>query len=120
MGKRHKIGIGFVLVILALLALDYTAYVRDERWYAQLVADLPMGTHIDQARLYLVDEGDAHGIKGLWEDHRPDMRGFVIRHHNNSIVTRWIVDDFDYVLLYGYVSIRFDDDNHLERIYIHK
>lgn len=119
MKLRHRITIGVAALILALLALDVVVYHLDERWYSRLHDDLPPGTPVHDLRTYLVDEGQQHGIKGLWEDDRPEMPGFVFYNHNSSVVTRSIVDGIDW-LLFGYIRINLDEKDELKDMYILK
>ncbi len=121
MKRRHKVILGIAAVVLALLSADVVAYFRDERWHAQLREDLPVGTPLEDIRVYLKDQGRQHGIKGLWEDDRPDYPGFVFHNHNNSIITRSLIDgDIDYVPLMGGVRINLDADGHLKEMYVFK
>ena len=102
---------------MVLLLADVVAYFRDEQWHAQLRKDLPIGTPLENIRVYLKDEGQQHGIEGLWEDDRPDYPGFVFRNHNHSIITRSLIEgNIDYVLLMGGVRINLDADGNLKEI----
>ena len=118
--KRLKKILSIVIsFLLFLLALDYTAYLRDEAWHVTLKRDLPIGTSMQAARVYLQDEAKQHGIKGLQEDMRPDMRGYTFCNHNHSILVRMTKEGIDGLLM-GYVAVRFDEEGRLNRIYTFK
>ena len=119
--RIHKAIIGIASVVLAVLLADGIAFFRDEQWQTQLREDLPVGTPLEDVRIYLKDQGRQHGINGLWEDDRPNYPGFVFRNHNHSIITRSIIEgDLDYVLLMGNMRINLDEDGHLKEIYVFK
>lgn len=121
MKRVNKVILWILAVILGLLLVDVIAYFRDEQWHARLRKDLPVGTPADEVRLYLIDQGEQHGIKGLWEDDSPTYPGYVIRNHNHSIITRSIIDgDLDYVLLMGNVRINLNEEGYLKEIYVFK
>ena len=121
MKRRHKVILGIIAIFMALLLADVVAYLRDEQWRAQLRKDLPIGTPVEAIRVYLKDEGQQHGIKGLWEDNRLDYPGFVFRNHNNSIITRSLIDgDIDYALLMGGVRINLDEAGNLKEMHVFK
>ncbi len=121
MKQRHKVIFGIAAVVITVLLADVIAYFRDEQWHAQLRKALPVGTPLEDIRIYLVDQGRQHGIKGLWEDDRPNYPGFCFRNHNHSIITRSIIDgSFDYVLLMGYMRVNLDEDGRLKEIYVFK
>jgi len=120
MKRWRKISYAFIGLVVILLAFDYVAYNQDEAWYARLNRDLPVGTSIEDVRAYFQDDGKKHGISGLHEDLRPDMRGFIFLNHNRSIITRSIVDGFDWWLLFGNVAVRLDENERVKEIYIFK
>jgi hypothetical protein len=114
MKLRIKLLIGLTF---SLLTLDYTGYTLDKKWYAQLIVDLPIGTTIDQARIYLKDQGKKHGIQDLQEDYRPDMRGFTFNNQCHSIVTMIITEGINNIT-FGHVAVRFNESGRLREIYI--
>ena len=121
MKQRHKVIFGIAAVVITVLLADVIAYFRDEQWHAQLRKALPVGTPLEDIRIYLVDQSRQHGIKGLWEDDRPNYPGFCFRIHNHSIITRSIIDgSFDCVLLMGNTRINLDEDGRLMEICIFK
>lgn len=115
MKTRHKVAIGFIVFTFFALILDYSTYVHDSRWYSQIKEDLPVGTHIDQARTYLNEQKDKHNIDGLRENFEADIRGFAFYNRNNSLITMAIRDGID-SLMFGYVVIFFDENDRLREI----
>lgn len=115
MKRLKKILLILAGLLLVLLALDYTAYRYGEAWYATIQRDLPIGTTIEAARSYLQDEAQQHGIIGLYEDTRPNMRGFIFEKQNMSIIFSLVKDG-----VYGdhtdSIAIRFDSEGHLNSL----
>ena len=99
-------------LLLILLAIDYAAYRAGKTWYATIQRDLPYGTTIDTARVYLQDEAQQHGIIGLYEDTRSSMRGFLFEKQNMSYVFSLLLDGID-ANLESQVAVRFDADGRL-------
>ena len=110
-----KIGLGIAGLLLILLVIDYAAYRAGKNWYANIQRDLPIGTTMDAARVYLQDEAQQHGIIGLYEDTRPEMRGFLFEKQNMSFVFSLIIDGID-GNLESQVAVRFDADGNLKSI----
>ena len=102
-------------LLLLLLAIDYAAYRAGKTWYAAIQRDLPIGTTINTARVYLQDEAHQHGIIGLYEDTRPSMRGFLFERQNPSYIFSLIIDGID-DSLQSQIAIRFDEDGRLKSI----
>ena len=110
-----KIGLVISALLLILLAIDYAAYRAGITWYANIQRDLPIGTTIDAARVYLQDEAQQHGIIGLYEDTRPEMRGFLFEKQNMSFIFSLVIDGID-GNLESQVAVRFDADGNLRSI----
>ena len=102
-------------LLLILLVIDYAAYRAGKTWYATIQRDLPYGTNMDAARVYLQDEAQQHGIIGLYEDTRADMRGFLFEKQNMSYVFSLLLDGID-ANLESQVAVRFDADGRLVSI----
>ena len=102
-------------LLLILLAIDYAAYRAGKTWYATIQRDLPIGTTIADARVYLQDEAQQHGIIGLYEDTRPSMHGFLFERQNPSFIFSLIIDGID-DNLQSQIAVRFDADERLKSI----
>ena len=102
-------------LLLTLLGIDYVAYRSGIKWYATIQRDLPIGTTIADARVYLQDEAQQHGIIGLYEDTRPAMQGFLFDRQNPSFIFSLIIDGIDDGLE-SQIAVRFDGDGRLKSI----
>lgn len=102
-------------LLLLLLAIDYAAYRAGKTWYATIQRDLPIGTSYADARVYLQEEAQQHGIIGLYEDTRPSMHGFLFERQNPSFIFSLIIDGID-DNLQSQIAVRFDADERLKSI----
>lgn len=66
--KIRSFTIKFLFIVSVLLILDYSAYVYTNNWFEKLKRELPIGTSVEMARVYLVEERLKHHISGLTED----------------------------------------------------